>query len=56
MSDKLFRLARFIIPSANPNIPFASTLTLVCYNSEKVVWEQAIVIPIGADGNIFLSS
>ena len=55
LSGKLLKLARFIIPSANPDIPFASTLALVCYNSEKVLWEQAIVIPIGGDGNIFLS-
>ena len=64
MSDKLFKLGRFIVPSANPAIPFASGLALVSYDAKKVLWEQAVVVPIGADGkklhlshlNLFLIS
>ena len=55
MPGKLYKVARFLIPSANPAIPFASALAMVSYNSEKVLWETAIVMPIGADGrNILL--
>ena len=55
LPGKLYKVARFMIPSANPAIPFASSLAMVSYNSEKVLWETAIVMPIGADGrNIFL--
>ena len=55
MPGKLYKVARFMIPSANPAIPFASSLAMVSYNSEKVLWETAIVMPIGADGkNVFL--
>lgn len=50
LSGMLVKLARFIIPSANTDVPFASALALVCYNSEKVLWEQAVVVPIGIDG------
>ena len=64
VSDKLFKLGRFIVPSANPAIPFASGLALVSYDAKKVLWEQAVVVPIGADGkklhlshlNLFLIS
>ena len=55
LSGKLFKLARFIIPSANPEIPFASALALECYNSEKLLWKQAVVIPIGGDGMLHFS-
>ena len=54
MSDKLFKLGRFIVPSANPAIPFASVLALVSYDANKVLWEQAVVVPIGADGEKLL--
>ena len=55
MPGKLYKVARFMIPSANPAIPFASSLAMVSYNSEKVLWETAIVMPIGADGkNVFI--
>ena len=50
MPGKLYKVQRFMIPSANPAIPFASALAIVGYNSEKVLWETAIVMPIGADG------
>ena len=64
MSGKLFKLGRFIVPSANPAIPFASGLAIVSYDANKVLWEQAVVVPIGADGeklnlshlNLFLIS
>jgi len=49
LSGKLFRLVRFIIPSARPEIPFASALAMIGYNVEKVLWEQAVVVPIGGD-------
>ena len=55
VSDKLFKLGRFIVPSANPAIPFASNLAIVSYDAEKVLWEQAVVVPIGADGRKLLS-
>ena len=55
VSDKLFKLGRFIVPSANPAIPFASGLAIVSYDAKKVLWEQAVVVPIGADGRKLLS-
>ena len=50
VSNTLFKLGRFIVPSANPAIPFASSLAIVSYDAKKVLWEQAVVVPIGADG------
>jgi len=49
LSGNLFRLVGFTIPSARPEIPFASVLAMIGYNVEKVLWEQAVVIPIGVD-------
>ena len=54
MSDKLFKLDRFIIPSANPAIPFASGMAMVGFDAKKVLWQQAVVVPIGADGEKLL--
>ena len=34
----------------NTEIPFASALALECCNSEKLLWKQAVVVPIGGDG------
>ena len=64
VSDKLFKVGRFIVPSANPAIPFASGLAIVSYGAKNVLWEQAVVVPIGGDGrklqfshlNLFLIS
>ena len=54
LSGKLFRLVQFIIPSAEPEIPFASTMAMISYDAKKVLWEQAVVVPIGGNGKTFL--
>ena len=41
---------RFNIPSANPAIPFASVLSMMAFDTEKVLWERLTFTPVGADG------
>ena len=53
LGGKIIELLRNNIPSANPAIPLASVLGLIGFTSEKVLWNQTVVIPVGGDGNNF---